>query len=89
MTVLSLLDDMVVALTTAGIPFMLTGSFAAAVHGAGRATMDIDLVIDPTAASLAQFVSAIFRRPMRLRCTAALSTLNVSRLRSHSTSISR
>lgn len=59
MTVGTLLDEVVVALTAAGIPFMLTGSFAAAVHGAGRATMDIDLVVEPTPASLAHFVHAM------------------------------
>jgi hypothetical protein len=75
MTVLSLLDDMVVALTTAGIPFMLTGSFAAAVHGAGRATMDIDLVIDPTSASLAQFVSAMLTSGRYVSMEAAADAL--------------
>lgn len=35
---------------------MLTGSFAAAVHGAGRATMDVDFVIDPEPAALDAFV---------------------------------
>ena len=39
---------MAAALEAAGVPFMLTGSMASAYHGAGRATMDIDLVIDPT-----------------------------------------
>jgi hypothetical protein len=29
----------------AGIPYMLTGSFAATVYGMGRATQDIDLII--------------------------------------------
>ena len=57
MTVAALLDEMVAALTAAGIPCMLTGSFAAAVHGVGRATMDIDLVIEPDAAGVARFVS--------------------------------
>ena len=52
----SLLDEVLAALTAAGIPCMLTGSLAAAVHGAGRATMDIDLVIDPAAEALEQFV---------------------------------
>lgn len=38
---------------------MLTGSVAAAYHGAGRATMDIDLVIDQSPRQLEVFVSAI------------------------------
>ena len=57
MSVTGLLDEIVSALAAAGIPCMLTGSFAAAVHGAGRATMDIDLVIEPTATSLDRFVA--------------------------------
>jgi hypothetical protein len=35
------------ALDQAGIPYMLTGSFASAYHGAPRATQDIDIVIAP------------------------------------------
>ncbi len=35
---------------------MLTGSVAAAYHGATRATMDVDLVIEPTALDLERFV---------------------------------
>lgn len=42
----------VAALDQAGIPFMLTGSFASSAHGSPRATRDIDLVIDPTPESL-------------------------------------
>ncbi len=38
---------------------MLTGSLAAAYHGAGRATMDIDLVIDPTAPQLRALVRSL------------------------------
>lgn len=45
------------ALDAAGIPFMLTGSFASAYHGAGRATMDVDFVIDPTFAQLRALIA--------------------------------
>jgi hypothetical protein len=37
------------ALEAAGIPYMLTGSFASSYHGLPRATQDIDIVISPTA----------------------------------------
>ncbi len=50
---------MVAALDAAGIPAMLTGSFAAAFHGAGRATMDVDLVIDPTASQIRTLVASL------------------------------
>jgi hypothetical protein len=49
----------VTALDATGVPFMLTGSLAAAYHGAGRATMDIDVVIDPTAPQLRSLVQAL------------------------------
>jgi len=39
-------------LDVAGIPFMLTGSFASSYHGAPRATQDIDLVIAPERSQL-------------------------------------
>lgn len=45
------------ALDAEGIPAMLTGSIAAAVRGASRATMDVDLVIDPTPTALERFVA--------------------------------
>jgi len=47
------------ALDAAGIPLMLTGSFASAYHGAGRATMDVDLVIDPTPAQLRALIKGL------------------------------
>ena len=52
----AVLDEVLAALAAAEIPCMLTGSLAAAVHGAGRATMDIDLVIDPAPEALERFV---------------------------------
>ena len=41
------LRTLVDALEAAGIPHMVTGSLASAIHGQPRATRDIDLVIDP------------------------------------------
>lgn len=52
MTAAGLLGRMVKRLDDAGIPSMLTGSFAAAYHGHPRATQDIDLVIAPSAEQL-------------------------------------
>jgi hypothetical protein len=39
-------------LSGAGIPFMLTGSFASTYHGKPRTTQDLDLVIELSDASL-------------------------------------
>lgn len=54
-----LLRSVVAALDANGVPFMLTGSVAAAVHGAGRATMDVDLVVRATAAQLRAVVAEL------------------------------
>lgn len=45
------------ALQKAGVPYMLTGSFASSFHGAPRTTQDIDIVIAPTLGSLQRLVS--------------------------------
>lgn len=47
------------ALDEATVPFMLAGSFASSVHGAPRATQDIDLVIDPTFESLDRLLAIL------------------------------
>jgi len=55
----ALLRALAEALRAERIPFMLTGSVAGAYHGAGRATMDVDLVIDPGTAQLDAFVTRV------------------------------
>lgn len=47
------------ALELAGIPAMLTGSFASSFHGVPRATRDMDLVIEADADRLRTFVRAL------------------------------
>ena len=46
-------------LDAAGVPYMLTGSFASGYHGAPRASQDIDIVIAPTPASLDCFLASL------------------------------
>jgi hypothetical protein len=46
-------------LDAAGVPYMLTGSFASAIFGALRTTQDIDIVIDPKLGSLERFLSSL------------------------------
>jgi len=46
-------------LDRAGIPYMLTGSFASSYHGAPRATQDIDLVIAPTRSQIGALVKLL------------------------------
>ncbi|HWW60006.1 MAG TPA: hypothetical protein VN181_01435 [Thermoanaerobaculia bacterium] len=44
------------ALDEAGVPYMVTGSFASSVHGEPRASKDIDIVIAPTREQLIAFI---------------------------------
>ena len=46
-------------LDAAGVPYMVAGSFASTYHGVPRSTQDIDIVIDPTGASLAALLAAL------------------------------
>jgi hypothetical protein len=46
----------IAALHAAGIPYMLTGTFASSLHGLTRATQGIDLVIAPTESQLRDLV---------------------------------
>jgi hypothetical protein len=54
-----LLRRIVQGLEFAGIPYMVTGSYASAHHGRPRATQDLDLVIAPRADQLRVFVRSL------------------------------
>src|SRR5262249_49511777 len=54
-----LLGRLTEVLVRAGIPYMVVGSFASTFHGLPRTTQDLDLVIDPTPASLAVFLKLL------------------------------
>lgn len=66
---------MVATLDRAGIPFMLTGSFASSLHGVVRATQDIDLVIAPTAEQLRELVADLPADEYYVDLDAALDAL--------------
>lgn len=59
MTAELLLSRLVAALHAAGIPYMLTGSYASSLHSIPRATRDIDIVIFPNRDQLTQFVQSL------------------------------
>ncbi len=63
------------ALAAESIPSMLTGSMAAVVRGAPRATMDVDLVIAPTEGALDRFVERIERAGLYVSVDAAREAL--------------
>ena len=75
MTLSGLLARTVAALERAKIPNMLTGSAAAAYYGAARATMDIDLVVDPTAQQLTVLVADLASPTVYVSLDAALDAL--------------
>ncbi len=52
MNVVEIFRRITAALEQAGIPYMLTGSFASAYYGVPRSSQDIDLIIEATPAQL-------------------------------------
>lgn len=59
MTLAEVLADIPGRLDRAGIPYMVTGSIASTLHGVPRLTLDLDVVIDPTAETLRAFLDAL------------------------------
>jgi hypothetical protein len=66
---------MAAALDAAGIPYMITGSYASSYHGAPRATQDVDLVAAPTAPQLADLIRGLPREIYYVDEGAALEAL--------------
>lgn len=56
MSLADLLRRITDALAAHSIPYMVAGSVASSVHGEPRTTRDVDIVIDPSRASLLAFV---------------------------------
>jgi len=67
------------ALDQAGIPYMLTGSFASGYHSSPRATQDIDLVIAPTSEQVRKLASLLPASDFYFDEEAALSALRRQR----------
>lgn len=57
MTFAELVAAALAHLERVAIPYMVTGSIASSYHGEARATRDLDIVIDPTAAALDRLVA--------------------------------
>jgi hypothetical protein len=70
------LQRVTVALGSAGIPYMLTGSFASSFYGSLRSTQDIDFVIEASAAQLQDFAGQLLRNEYYVDIDAALEALN-------------
>jgi hypothetical protein len=59
-------------LEAAGIEYMVVGSVAGSFHGEPRTTIDIDIVIDPTAESLRRLVDSLPASDYYVSDTAAM-----------------
>lgn len=58
-TINEVVAQIVLALEAAGIPYMLTGSFASSYYGVPRSTQDLDVVISPTSEQLDLLLSSL------------------------------
>jgi hypothetical protein len=74
----SFLTTIVHALDEAEIPFMLTGSLAAAFYGTPRATQDIDLVIEAQPASLKRLIDNLEGAGLYVDRGAAVEALDTA-----------
>jgi hypothetical protein len=74
-TTRDLFSRVLAALDQAGIPRMLTGSFASSYHGAPRATQDIDLVISPTLDQVRVLVGLLPRAEYYVNENAAMEAV--------------
>ena len=63
------------ALEAAGVPYMLTGSFASGYYGNGRSTQDVDFVIMPTADQLRALVASFPAPTFYVDLAAAMEAL--------------
>lgn len=59
MTQQEFLSQIARCLETAGIPYMVTGSYCSSHYGQPRNTNDVDLVIDPTPQQLSVFLDSL------------------------------
>ena len=62
-------------LDEAGMPYMLTGSFASSYHGAPRATHDIDIVVEANGNSLKRLIDLLPDTEYYVSDTAAFEAL--------------
>lgn len=62
MSITSFLPRVTHILDGAGVPFMLTGSLAAAYYATPRATQDIDVVIDAEGEGIEELVQGFLAR---------------------------
>jgi hypothetical protein len=80
MSIEGVFQRIISALDKAGVPYMLSGSFASAYYGAPRSTQDIDLVIETTLERLKEFVKSLAPARYYVDLDAALEAYRRSSL---------
>jgi predicted nucleotidyltransferase len=80
MVTTDVLRRIIARLEAASIPFMLTGSMASAVHGAPRATQDIDLVIEADEPRIRALVRSLPAEEYYVDESAAIEALHAHSL---------
>ena len=75
MTLAGLLADVIGLLDQSGVPYMVTGSVASSFHGEPRATLDLDIVIDPGRDALDRLVAGLLTAGYYVDREAALEAL--------------
>jgi hypothetical protein len=70
-TLSSFLGEVVAVLDEAGVPYMITGSLAAAHYAAPRATQDVDVVVEVSSESLDHVVAFFQARGLYVSSEAA------------------
>ena len=76
MTAAESLREFVEALERAGVPYMLTGSYASSYHALPRATRDLDFVIWPSREQIRALVAELPRSEFYVDEQAALEALS-------------
>ena len=72
MSIQAVFQRIIFALDQAGIPYMLSGSFATAYYGAARSTQDIDIVIHAASDQLRSFLKALAKSEYYAEIDSAL-----------------
>jgi hypothetical protein len=69
------LADVLAQLDRAAIPYMVTGSLASTYHGEPRATLDLDIVIEPDEEGLSRLIAGLEAAGFYVDRAAALEAL--------------
>jgi hypothetical protein len=69
------LKEMLVALTDAGVEFVVGGGVACVLHGVERVTLDLDIAVDISAANLGRLINAVERLNLQPRIPVSLADI--------------